>query len=211
MACAVSTALPLISSVSSDAEAWLIAQPRPVNPTPSITPPRTRSCIVIRSPHRGFAPSCVTRSRPPHARSYAGGGSARGCSRGTGRPSVLAHSTAEMGIPTIGLGIAVAAAATGRRIRCIPTAGKLSSAQSGSESSPPSTRQVLASSRRNRPGNDRYPSNSLATGARREDRLPGTTVCEFLRSGPRARSPQPKIRFTSWRPATRASMSASVV
>ena len=29
----------------------------PVNPTPSITPPRTRSCIVIRSPHSGFAPS----------------------------------------------------------------------------------------------------------------------------------------------------------
>ena len=28
-----STGLPLISSVSSDADAWLIAQPRPVNPT----------------------------------------------------------------------------------------------------------------------------------------------------------------------------------
>ena len=27
------TGLPLISSVSSDADAWLIAQPRPVKPT----------------------------------------------------------------------------------------------------------------------------------------------------------------------------------
>ena len=49
--------LPLISSVSSEADAWLIAQPRPVNPTASTTPSFTVSCIVIRSPHRGFAPS----------------------------------------------------------------------------------------------------------------------------------------------------------
>ena len=51
------TGLPLISSVSSEADAWLIAQPRPVNPTSVTTPSSTVSCIVIRSPHSGFAPS----------------------------------------------------------------------------------------------------------------------------------------------------------
>ena len=51
------TGLPLISSVSSDADAWLIAQPRPVNPTSRTTPSSTASCIVIRSPHSGLAPS----------------------------------------------------------------------------------------------------------------------------------------------------------
>ncbi len=49
--------LPLISSVSSDADAWLIAQPRPVKPIRSRTPSRTPSWSVIRSPHRGFDPS----------------------------------------------------------------------------------------------------------------------------------------------------------
>jgi hypothetical protein len=49
--------LPLISSVRSDALAWLIAQPRPVNPTRSTTPLATPSCMVIRSPQRGLAPS----------------------------------------------------------------------------------------------------------------------------------------------------------
>ena len=51
------TGLPLISSVRRLALAWLIAQPRPVNPTRSTTPSRTPSWSVIRSPHRGFEPS----------------------------------------------------------------------------------------------------------------------------------------------------------
>ena len=49
--------LPLISSVSSEALAWLMAQPRPVNPTRSTTPSVTPSISVIRSPHSGLAPS----------------------------------------------------------------------------------------------------------------------------------------------------------
>src|ERR1700690_1452423 len=52
-----STLLPLISSVSSEALAWLIAQPRPVKATSRTIPPEMSSIIVIRSPHKGFEPS----------------------------------------------------------------------------------------------------------------------------------------------------------
>ena len=49
--------LPLISSVSRLALAWLMAQPRPVKPTRSTTPSRTPTISVIRSPHSGLLPS----------------------------------------------------------------------------------------------------------------------------------------------------------
>jgi hypothetical protein len=52
-----SSGLPLISSVRRLALAWLIAHPRPVNPTRSTTPSLTPTMSVIRSPHSGLAPS----------------------------------------------------------------------------------------------------------------------------------------------------------
>jgi hypothetical protein len=47
----------LISSVRRLALAWLIAQPRPVNPTRSTTPSLMPSWSVIRSPQSGLLPS----------------------------------------------------------------------------------------------------------------------------------------------------------
>ena len=47
-----------MSSVSMDAEAWLMAQPRPVKATSVTCPSSPMSSIsVMRSPHSGFAPS----------------------------------------------------------------------------------------------------------------------------------------------------------
>src|SRR5581483_261566 len=52
-----SNGLPLISSVSMEADAWLIAQPLPVNFTSSTIPSRTFKSIRILSPHKGFESS----------------------------------------------------------------------------------------------------------------------------------------------------------
>ena len=57
MAATSLTGLPLISSVSRLALAWLMAQPRPVKATRSTIPSFTPSISVIRSPHSGLAPS----------------------------------------------------------------------------------------------------------------------------------------------------------
>ena len=57
MAATSASGLPLISSVRSEALAWLMAHPRPVKPTRSTTPSLTPSISVIRSPHSGLAPS----------------------------------------------------------------------------------------------------------------------------------------------------------
>ena len=51
---------PITRSVSIDVAAWLIAQPRPSNPTLSITSPSpNRTETVTSSPQSGFCPSAT--------------------------------------------------------------------------------------------------------------------------------------------------------
>ena len=73
-------------SVSMEADAWLMAQPRPVNATSVTVPDSSRSSIsVSRSPHNGLAPSYET-SGSAACRSCAAAGSAPGSRPGTGHP-----------------------------------------------------------------------------------------------------------------------------
>ena len=82
-----SSGWPVISSVSMEADAWLMAQPRPVNATSSTRPSSPMSSIsVMRSPHSGLRALEGRRRAPAACRSCAAAGSAPGSRRGRGRP-----------------------------------------------------------------------------------------------------------------------------